>query len=108
MEAPEVWAHLCYNDVPSLLFCSSRKLTELAVNRAMRFLGDSDLLYQRGAAVEAYNAGHGKQSRRAIEYQLKESKLDGVATTSALEVGINIGGVDGTVLMGYPGSRQSF
>jgi len=108
VEAPEVWAHLCYNDVPSLLFCGSRKLTELAVDRATKFLRNSDLLYQRAADLEAYNAGHGKQSRRATEYQLKEGILDGVATTSALEVGINIGGVDGTVLMGYPGSRQSF
>lgn len=108
VEAPEVWAHLCYNDVPSLLFCGTRKLTELAVNRATAFVQSSDLFYRGIPNVEAYNAGYGKHSRRATENQLKEGLLDGVATTSALEVGINVGGVDGTVLMGYPGSRQSF
>ncbi|MFC4541839.1 DEAD/DEAH box helicase [Halosolutus amylolyticus] len=108
VEAPEVWAHLCYHDVPSLLFCGSRKGTELAVDRAESFLGDSGLPYQGTAALEPYNAGHGKQSRRATENRLKDGRLDGVATTSALEVGIDVGGVDGTVLQGYPGSRQSF
>ncbi|WP_265107912.1 DEAD/DEAH box helicase [Halosolutus halophilus] len=108
VEAPEVWAHLCYHGVPSLLFCGSRKGTELAVDRAESFLAESRLPYQGAAALAPYNAGHGKQSRRATENRLKGGRLDGVATTSALEVGINVGGVDGTVLQGYPGSRQSF
>lgn len=108
VEAPEVWAHLCQHDVQSLLFCDSRKLTELAVGRASEFLDDPGLPYRGGTELRAYNAGHGKQSRRATENRLKDGSLDGVATTSALEVGINVGGVDGTVLMGYPGSRQSF
>ena len=103
-----MWAHLCYNDVQSLLFCDSRKLTELAVDRAKTFLRTPGLPYRREPSLASYNAGHGKESRRGTEYQLREGVLDGVATTSALEVGINVGGVDGTVLMGYPGSRQSF
>ncbi|MFA9518068.1 DEAD/DEAH box helicase [Halopenitus sp. H-Gu1] len=108
VEAPEVWAHLCHNDVQSLLFCGSRKLTELAVDRATSFLRSTDLSAPGATDLEAYNAGHGKKSRRSTEHRLKKGILDGVATTSALEVGINVGGVDGTVLMGYPGSRQSF
>ncbi|WP_276275025.1 DEAD/DEAH box helicase [Haladaptatus sp. QDMS2] len=108
VEAPEVWAHLCAGGVQSLLFCPSRKLTELAVDRGKNFLREANPLADDLPALEPYNAGHGKESRRATEYQLKKGLLDGVATTSALEVGINIGGVDGTVLMGYPGSRQSF
>jgi len=108
VEAPEVWAHMCQKNVQSLLFCDSRKLTELSVNRAKRFISDPKNRYQGRPDLASYHAGHGKQSRRGTEYQLKEGQLDGVSTTSALEVGINIGGVDGTVLMGYPGSRQSF
>jgi len=108
VEAPEVWAHMCQKNVQSLLFCDSRKLTELSVDRAKRFISDPENRYQGRPDFASYHAGHGKQSRRGTEYQLKDGQLDGVSTTSALEVGINIGGVDGTVLMGYPGSRQSF
>ncbi|OAQ54601.1 DEAD/DEAH box helicase [Natrinema mahii] len=108
VEAPEVWAHCCYHGVPSLLFCDSRTGTELAVGRAREFLETPSLPYRGGADLAAYNAGHGKRSRRGTENRLKSGALDGVATTSALEVGIDVGGIDGTVLLGYPGSRQSF
>ncbi|WP_455449289.1 DEAD/DEAH box helicase [Natrinema thermotolerans] len=108
VEAPEVWAHCCYHGVPSLLFCDSRKGTELAVGRAQEFLETPSLPYSGSADLAAYNAGHGKRSRRGTENRLKSGDLDGVATTSALEVGIDVGGIDGTVLLGYPGSRQSF
>ncbi|QCC59837.1 DEAD/DEAH box helicase [Natrinema thermotolerans] len=108
VEAPEVWAHCCYHGVPSLLFCDSRKGTELAVGRAQEFLETPSLPYSGIADFAAYNAGHGKRSRRGTENRLKSGDLDGVATTSALEVGIDVGGIDGTVLLGYPGSRQSF
>jgi len=108
VEAPEVWAHCCYHGVPSLLFCDSRKQTELAVGRAREYLENPTLPYRNSADLAAYNAGHGKRSRRSTENRLKDGELDGVATTSALEVGIDVGGIDGTILMGYPGSRQSF
>ncbi|SEV80648.1 DEAD/DEAH box helicase [Natrinema salifodinae] len=108
VEAPEVWAHCCYHGVPSLLFCDSRKQTELAVGRAREFLETPKFPYRGRADLAAYNAGHGKKARRGTEHRLKTGDLDGVATTSALEVGIDVGGIDGTVLLGYPGSRQSF
>jgi len=108
VEAAEVWAHCCYHGVPSLLFCDSRKQTELAVGRAREYLENPTLPYRNSADLAAYNAGHGKRSRRSTENRLKSGDLDGVATTSALEVGIDVGGIDGTILMGYPGSRQSF
>ncbi|QLG48450.1 DEAD/DEAH box helicase [Natrinema halophilum] len=108
VEAPEVWAHCCYHGVPSLLFCDSRKQTELAVGRAREYLENPTLPYGTSADFAAYNAGHGKKSRRGTESRLKSGQLDGVATTSALEVGIDVGGIDGTVLLGYPGTRQSF
>ncbi|WP_222918143.1 DEAD/DEAH box helicase [Natrinema sp. SYSU A 869] len=108
VEAPEVWAHCCYHGVPSLLFCDSRKQTELAVGRARKYLKNPTVPYRGTAELAAYNAGHGKQSRRGTENRLKSGALDGVATTSALEVGIDVGGIDGTILLGYPGSRQSF
>ncbi|RQG99026.1 DEAD/DEAH box helicase [Natrarchaeobius oligotrophus] len=108
VEAPELWAHLCYHDVPSLLFCDSRKQTELAIERATEFLENPSLPYRKSTRLESYNAGHGKRARRETERGLAAGSLDGVATTSALEVGIDVGGIDGTVLLGYPGSRHAF
>ncbi len=108
VEAPEVWAHCCHHGVTSLLFCDSRKQTELAVGRAREFLERPGLPSRGSTELAAYNAGHGKRFRRGTENRLKAGTLDGVATTSALEVGIDVGGIDGTVLLGYPGTRQSF
>ncbi|MEY7849641.1 DEAD/DEAH box helicase [Natrarchaeobius sp. A-rgal3] len=108
VEAPELWAHLCASGVSSLLFCDSRKGSELAVDRATDYLETPSLPYRGDVALAAYNAGHGARSRRETETRLANGTLDGVATTSALEVGIDVGRLDGTVLQGYPGSRASF
>lgn len=106
IEASEVLAHLAYNDVQSMLFTSSRKLTELNSHRAEEQLNT----YGGGNEVdiEPYHAGHGQETRRDTEKRLKNGDLDGVATTSALELGMDVGGIDSVILAGYPGTRQSF
>jgi DEAD/DEAH box helicase domain-containing protein len=109
VEAPKVFNHLTANGVPTLLFCPSRKLTELSVRRADDHLRNNSRAYSTGGVErEAYNAGLGRRTRHAREHAFKRGALDGLATTSALELGIDIGGLDATVLMGYPGQRQSF
>ena len=109
VEAPKVFDHLTGRGVRTLLFCPSRKLTELAVQRADEHRRTTRPL-DRGSAVAraAYHAGFGRRTRRSREQQLKTGKLTGLATTSALELGIDIGDLDATVLMGYPGQRQAF
>jgi DEAD/DEAH box helicase domain-containing protein len=103
--APRLWAQLRREGVRSLLFCPSRKLTELAVARAEEWWRD------HGTAgdlrVESYNAGLGKQTRRTRERELRAGSLGGLATTSALELGIDVGDLSATVLMGYPGRRRA-
>jgi DEAD/DEAH box helicase domain-containing protein len=58
--------------------------------------------------VAPYHAGQGTETRRRTERALGAGDLDAVISTSALELGIDVGSVDATVLAGYPGSRQSF
>ncbi len=110
VEAPKVFNHLTANEIRTLLFCESRKLTELSVQRADDHLQANSREYDTsvGAGRAAYNAGLGRHTRHSREHQFKTGALTGLATTSALELGIDIGNLDATVLMGYPGQRQSF
>ncbi len=111
VEAPKVFSHLTAQDVQTLLFCPSRKLTELGVQRAREHRRNNRRAYGRDGtapSIEPYNAGFGRRTRHSREHQFKTGVIDGLATTSALELGIDIGELDATVLMGYPGQRQSF
>jgi DEAD/DEAH box helicase domain-containing protein len=54
--------------------------------------------------VSSYRSGFLPEERRAIEKRLFEGDLLGVISTSALELGIDVGGLDACILVGYPGS----
>ncbi|WP_049925441.1 DEAD/DEAH box helicase [Halopiger goleimassiliensis] len=111
VDAPRVLSHLTYNDAQTLLFTPSRKLAELSVKRASKHRRDNPRYYtnpDRGSAIEPYHAGHSRKKRHGTEHQLRNGLLDGVASTNALELGIDIGAMDATVQLGYPGQRQSF
>ena len=110
VDAPKLFGHLTAKEVKTLLFCPSRKLTELSVRRAYDHRRDNPRAYDGtvGNGLEPYHAGLGKRTRHARETEFKADALTGLATTSALELGIDIGALDATVLMGYPGQRQSF
>ncbi|MFB6086064.1 MAG: DEAD/DEAH box helicase [Halodesulfurarchaeum sp.] len=110
VEAPRVFGHLTAQGVRSLLFCPSRKLTELSIERAEEHRHNNPRADGQTGSPDwaAYNAGLGRRTRHSREHQFKSGALTGLATTSALELGIDIGSLDAAVLMGYPGQRQSF
>lgn len=108
-EASELTAHLSAQDIQTLTFVRSRKLSELAPQWAEEWMEKDDIRYYPSSVnLESYHAGHGKEERRQTEDRLKSGIIDGIFSTNALELGIDIGSVDATVLTGYPGTRQSF
>jgi DEAD/DEAH box helicase domain-containing protein len=108
-DAAALTAHLALHDVQTLTFTRSRNGAELAAKHAIQSkLAHPDSSRADYIDVEPYHAGLGKRVRHQREHDFKTGGLDAVTSTNALELGIDIGGVDATVLTGYPGDRQSF
>jgi len=82
----------------TIAFTRSRKITELLYTWCIE---SNPRLKKR---ISAYRAGFLPQERRDIEKKLFTGELDGVISTSALEMGIDIGGLDACILVGYPGT----
>jgi len=104
-EATLILTELVQQRIRSLTFTRSRRLTELI------YLYVQDQLNQRepGLAemVKPYRAGYLAEDRRRIERELFDGDLLAVVATTALELGVDIGDLDATVLTGYPGSIAS-
>jgi len=86
----------------TIAFCRSRRAAELVAEFTRRGLPAS--LKRR---VKAYRAGFLPQERRELERALFGGELLGVAATTALELGIDVGSLDAALLAGYPGTRAS-
>ncbi|MCU0571651.1 MAG: DEAD/DEAH box helicase [Syntrophobacteraceae bacterium] len=82
----------------TIAFTQSRKLTELVHMSVLR------MAPELGSRVSSYRAGYLPEERRGIEQRLASGSLAAVISTSALEMGIDIGGLDLCVLVGYPGT----
>ncbi|MGH3614061.1 MAG: DEAD/DEAH box helicase [Pseudonocardia sp.] len=105
-EAARMLADLVLEGARTLVFVRSRRAAELTTLGAQRILAevDPDLV----ARVSAYRGGYLPEERRALEAALVNGDLLGVATTNALELGIDIAGLDAVVVAGFPGTRASF
>ena len=93
------------NDLRMLCFTGSRKLTEI-ITRQLR----DDLVRKDNAdpaLVSAYRGGYLPEERREIEDQMKRGVLRGIVSTNALEVGIDVGCLDGVIMIGFPGTIMS-
>lgn len=85
----------------TITFTKSRRITELI--HSWLVAADGRLRHM----VEPYRAGYLPEQRRDIETRLASGDLMGVVSTSALELGVDIGGLDVCILVGYPGSITS-
>lgn len=105
-EAADMLAELVADRVRTLAFVRSRRSAEtiaLAARRALEQTGAGHLADQ----VAAYRAGYLPEDRRAVEQALRSGAVTGLATTNALELGVDICGLDAVILAGWPGTRAS-
>ncbi|MBG6183959.1 DEAD/DEAH box helicase domain-containing protein [Arthrobacter sp. CAN_A214] len=104
-ETSDLLANLVSAHVRTIAFIKSRRGAESISATARRLLEEvHPSLPQR---VAAYRSGYLPEERRALETALRSGELLGVASTSALELGIDISGLDAVLIAGWPGTRAS-
>ena len=92
--------------IKTIVFTRSRVKTELVasyINKKLRNIYNEN----SRISVESYRGGYLPGERRKIEKGLRDGSIQGVVSTNALELGIDIGGLDAAVLAGFPGSIAS-
>lgn len=105
-ETARILTDLVVEGARTLAFVRSRRGAELTALSARHALAQVDAsLPDR---VAAYRAGFLPEDRRALERSLADGTLLGVASTNALELGVDIAGLDAVVVAGYPGTLASF
>lgn len=96
-ETSTLLAQLVAEDRQTLAFTSSRVQAELVAERAKRRV-------ENPRCIASYRAGYLAADRRTLEQSLQTGELIGVACTNALELGVDIAGVDAVISCGFPGT----
>jgi DEAD/DEAH box helicase domain-containing protein len=106
LESERLALRFLQKGVKTIIFTRSRINTELI---ASYIKGKLSNVYTDNAriAVESYRGGYLPSERRNIEEGLRNGAIQGVVATNALELGIDIGGLDVSILAGFPGSIAS-
>jgi DEAD/DEAH box helicase domain-containing protein len=112
-EAATILADLVAEEVQTLVFARSRRGSELVASGARRQLNQraeengSGMLADAATRIAAYRGGYLAEERRSLEDGLRSGELRALASTNALELGIDIAGLDAVVIAGWPGTRAS-
>lgn len=100
-ETMRLFVHCLKAGFRTIVFTKARKITELIYTWTLQQAPELE------GKISPYRAGFLPRERREIEEKLFQGELLGVVSTSALELGVDIGGLDCCILCGYPGSIAS-
>src|SRR5690606_30104074 len=100
----DIAAKLIRSQIQTIVFAPSRVRVELLLTYLREALRARPAGDER---VAGYRGGYLPGERRSIEAGLRDGSIRGVVATNALELGIDIGGLGASVVMGYPGSLAS-
>jgi len=106
LESRRIALRFLLKGIKTIVFARSRVNTELIasyINKRLSNLFNDNFRIK----VEPYRGGFLPNERREIERGLREGRIQGVVSTNALELGIDIGGLDASILAGFPGSISS-
>ncbi len=101
-ETKKLFLFFVREGLQTLCFTVSRKMSELVARWSRDSLDPSEEGLKE--KIMAYRAGYLPEERRRIENGLKNGSIRGVTSTNALELGIDIGGLDSVIISGYPGT----
>jgi DEAD/DEAH box helicase domain-containing protein len=104
-ETADLLADLTCAGVRSLAFVRSRRGVETVAATTQRLVRDVDP--DLADRVAAYRGGYLPEERRHLERRLRDGSLLGLAATNALELGVDVAGLDAVLLAGWPGRRAS-
>lgn len=105
IEGSRLFSELVRQGLRNITFVKARKVAELILRYSRETLEREDP--GLAALVKSYRAGYLPRERRKIEEGLFSGRLLGVTATTALELGVDIGSLDATILVGYPGTIAS-
>jgi len=105
METADLLARFVKGGHQTLAFTRSRRGAEVVAQYARRRLRDT--APELAERVAAYRAGYLPEERRALELEIASGRMLGIAATNALELGIDVGGLDAVILNGFPGTLAS-
>ncbi len=103
-EAAQLAALFLREKVQTIVFAQFRLQVEIILTYLQRELKGS---FGHGISIEGYRGGYLPNERRRIERGLRNGSITGVVSTNALELGIDIGSLDVSIIVGYPGSIAS-
>jgi DEAD/DEAH box helicase domain-containing protein len=100
-ESSRVAQEFLNHDLQTMVFANSRLYTELILTYLQQA---NRQLPGKPESIRGYRGGYLPNERREIERGLREGRIRGVVSTSAMELGIDVGSLDAVVMAGYPGS----
>lgn len=106
-ESAKILVQLVLKNVRTIAFCFVRRVCELLMKEVriiFEEMGRQDLLTE----VMSYRGGYAASDRRKIEREMFHGSLRAVIATNALELGIDIGGLDSVLMCGFPLSMANF